>query len=71
MQKWEREELNEIAQECSEYEPIEAAKNLAMAAGEDGVAHPGCDSCIHFDGGRCNIYLREREARRAAGESPT
>jgi len=56
-----REKYNAIAQECQEYEPIAAARNLSMAYGEDEVEDAGCDSCIHFNDGECDIYKREAE----------
>ena len=54
-----REELNAIAQECHEYQPIAAAENLSMAYDENEVEDAGCDSCIHWDNGRCDIYQHE------------
>lgn len=55
-----REKLNAIAQECKEYEPIADAENLSMAYGEDEVEDAGCDSCVHWDSGRCDIYQHEK-----------
>lgn len=59
MERKTRENYNAIAQECQEYEPIAAARNLSMAYGEDQVEDAGCDSCIHFQHGECEIYQRE------------
>ncbi|HYH02778.1 MAG TPA: hypothetical protein VEC37_06735 [Bacillota bacterium] len=51
-----REEYNTAAQECSEYEPIQAAKNLAMSIEDNEIEDAGCDSCIHYNNGECGVY---------------
>jgi len=55
-----RNELNNTAQECSEYEPIQAAKNFPLAYGEDEMEDAGCDTCVHFNSGECEVYKREK-----------
>ena len=51
-----RDEYNAAAQECSEYEPIQAAKSLAMNIEEHEIEDAGCDSCIHYNNGECGVY---------------
>jgi len=53
-------ELNNVTQECSEYVPIQAAKSLSMAYREEEIEDAGCDSCVHYNSGECEIYKREK-----------
>lgn len=45
-------------QACDEYQPIQTLKWFSlddMEAAED----TGCDTCVHHNQGKCQIYLRE------------
>ncbi|HHZ20872.1 MAG TPA: hypothetical protein GX391_10245 [Firmicutes bacterium] len=53
-----RAQLNSIALECQEYQPIAVAENLAYSYGEE-VEDAGCDSCLHWENRGCNIYRKE------------
>ncbi|MGE5527654.1 MAG: hypothetical protein ACM3X6_00730 [Patescibacteria group bacterium] len=46
------------AEECAVYEPLMAA--AVLTHGEEETEDAGCDSCLHFENGRCAIYRRER-----------
>ncbi len=54
-----RDNYNTIAQECGEYEPIAAAQSLRMAFEDDLSEDAGCDSCVHFHNGACNVYQND------------
>jgi len=44
-------------QECSEYQPIQAIKNSIiddLEIAEDA----GCDSCIRYKNGQCEVYVK-------------
>lgn len=51
-----KEKYDSIAQECRVYEPIQTVVNLATIYDEAEVEDAGCDSCLHFNNGECEIY---------------
>ncbi len=48
------------AEECQDYEAIAAAANLAHGYDDEEAEDAGCDSCLHWNDGRCEVYRRER-----------
>jgi hypothetical protein len=54
-----RDQYTVPAQECGDYEPIRAVKNLALDYGEAEAEDAGCDSCIHSNNGQCEVYKNE------------
>jgi hypothetical protein len=52
-------ELKAIAEECSVYEThYQSGGQMTFAVGGEGVRR--CDFCIHWQGGGCDIYQREK-----------
>ncbi len=51
---------NDQTQVCQDYAPIAAVTNLVPDQGEAATDETGCDSCLHWQKGRCVIYARER-----------
>ncbi|TCL56491.1 hypothetical protein EDC14_104915 [Hydrogenispora ethanolica] len=47
-----------IAQECGGYEPI-LSKNLASSFEYGQTEDAGCDTCVNFHNGSCDIYKNE------------
>jgi hypothetical protein len=45
-------------QECSGYEPIQTAKIDSMELGSMEMEDAGCDSCIHYHNGECEVYRK-------------
>jgi hypothetical protein len=47
---------DQTAQDCTEYQPIQTLKSSmdALEIAEDTE----CDSCIHFNKGQCDVYLK-------------
>lgn len=58
MTKTEHGGANNVAKECSEYEPIQVVSNLAMDYGEKELEDAGCDSCVHSNNGDCDVYVQ-------------
>lgn len=52
--------LNDLGLECQDYTPIAAVTNLVPDYGEDDPEANGCDSCLHWQDGRCVLYANER-----------
>lgn len=61
MSRAERGDLNNVAKECSEYEPIQTVNGLSIDYGEEKESEDaGCDSCVHLNNGDCDIYSQRR-----------
>jgi hypothetical protein len=43
--------------ECTDYQPIQAIKNSA-AADLEIAEDAGCDSCVHYKKGQCEVYVK-------------
>lgn len=53
-------ELKAIAEECSEFSThYESGGQMTNAVGGEGIRR--CDFCIHWQGGGCDIYQREKQ----------
>ena len=45
---------------CRDYSPIAAVTNLVPDQDAAEADETGCDSCLHWQSGRCLIYAGER-----------
>ncbi len=55
-------ELKAIAEECTEFRThYESGGQMTFAVGGEGVRR--CDFCIHWQGGECDIYQREKQEK--------
>jgi hypothetical protein len=55
-------EYNSSAQECNEYLPIRAVKNVTLEFGVEKreMEDAGCDSCTHNHNGECEIFRKRQ-----------
>jgi hypothetical protein len=58
-------ELKAIAEECQEFDTEYYSDGGQLTYAVGGEAIRRCDFCIHWQGGECEIYQRERQEGRA------
>lgn len=53
-------ELKAIAEECQEFDThYRSGMQMHFAVGGEAIRR--CDFCVHWQGGTCEIYQREKE----------